>query len=61
MYGCVNIGKVSICSTKTGSPCGPCVPIGKTGLCIAKPCPKWRSLNKIYLLNSKYYKNFIIK
>ena len=37
---CINVGKVSVCSTKTGSPCGPCVPLGKSGLCLAKTCKK---------------------
>ena len=37
---CINVGKVSVCSTKTGSPCGPCVPLGKSGVCLAKSCKK---------------------
>ena len=37
---CITIGKVAFCSTKTGSPCGPCLPIRKTGVCIANACPK---------------------
>jgi hypothetical protein len=37
---CINVGKIAICSTSTGSGCGPCVPLGKSGLCYAKSCNK---------------------
>ena len=36
---CISVKGISFCSTKTGSGCGVCVPLGKSGVCISK-CQK---------------------
>ena len=36
---CFSVKGVSVCSSKTGSGCGACVPLGGSGFCISK-CQK---------------------